>query len=122
LDGWSSASRQRIYPVEDGIPRLFASVDPTMSDRDVTEMVKAFYEETPFPNYDDIDSRETLVMKARQGRFAAALDDQLPDGAIVLEAGCGHRPADEFPWFVVEATGFGRRHLPQLATTGERFP
>jgi hypothetical protein len=93
-----------------------------MSDRDVTEMVKAFYEETPFPNYDDIDSRETLVMKARQGRFAAALDDQLPDGAIVLEAGCGHRPADEFPWFVVEATGFGRRHLPQLATTGERFP
>jgi cyclopropane fatty-acyl-phospholipid synthase-like methyltransferase len=60
-----------------------------MSDRDVTGMVKAFCEETPFPNYDDIDSRETLVMKARQGRFAAALDVQLPDGATVLEAGCG---------------------------------
>ena len=88
-DGWRSASRQRIYPVEHGILRLFAPVDPTMSDRDVTEMVKAFYEETPFPNYDDIDSRETLVIKARQGGFAAALDEQLPDGAIVLEAGCG---------------------------------
>jgi hypothetical protein len=79
------------YPVDHGIPQLFAPVDPTMSDRDVTEMVKAFYEETPFPNYDDIDSRETLVMKARQGRFAAALDAQLPEGAIVLEAGCGTR-------------------------------
>jgi SAM-dependent methyltransferase len=88
-DGWRSAGGQRKYPVEHGIPQLFAPVDPTTSDRDVTDMVKAFYEETPFPNYDDIDSRETLVMKARQGRFAAALDEQLPEGAIVLEAGCG---------------------------------
>lgn len=88
-DGWRSASGQRNYPVEHGIPRLFAPVDPTTSDRDVTDMVKAFCEETPFPNYDDIDSRETLVTKARQGRFAAALDEQLPEGAIVLEAGFG---------------------------------
>jgi len=61
-DGWRSASRHRVYPLEHGIPRLFAAVDPTMSDRDVTETIKAFYEETPFPNYDDIDSRETLVI------------------------------------------------------------
>jgi SAM-dependent methyltransferase len=88
-DGWSSAGGQRRYPVNHGIPNLFAPMDPTISDHDVTEMVRAFYEETPFPNYDDIDSRETLVAKARQGRFAAALDEQLPEGAIVLEAGCG---------------------------------
>jgi SAM-dependent methyltransferase len=87
--GWSSAGGQRHYPVDHGIPQLFAPADLTMSDRDVTEMVKAFYEETPFPNYDDIESRDSLVMKARQGRFAAALDEQLPEGAIVLEAGCG---------------------------------
>jgi SAM-dependent methyltransferase len=88
-DGWRSADGQQHYRVDHGIPHLFVPVDPTMSDRDVTEMVKAFYEDTPFPNYDDIDSRETLVIKARQGRFAAALDQQLPEGAIVLEAGCG---------------------------------
>jgi SAM-dependent methyltransferase len=88
-DGWRTATGQRQYPVNHGIPQLFAPVDPTMSDRDVTEMVKAFYEETPFPNYDDIESRESLVIKARNGRFAAALDEQLPEGAIVLEAGCG---------------------------------
>jgi len=29
------------------------------SGRDVTEVVRAFYEDTPFPNYDDIDSSET---------------------------------------------------------------
>jgi len=28
-------------------------------------------------------------MKARQGKFAAALDEQLPEGPVVLEAGCG---------------------------------
>jgi SAM-dependent methyltransferase len=87
--GWSSAGGQRHYPVNNGIPNLFSPVDATMSDRDVTEMVKAFYEETPFPNYDDIESRESLVTKARHGRFAAALDEQLPEGAIVLDAGCG---------------------------------
>jgi SAM-dependent methyltransferase len=88
-DGWSSAGGQQYYPVDHGIPQLFTPLGPTISDHDVTEIVKAFYEDTPFPNYDDIDSRETLVIKARQGRFAAALDEQLPEGAIVLEAGCG---------------------------------
>jgi len=86
---WVSASGRRRYPLDHGIANLFAPVDAAMSDRDVTEMVKAFYEETPFPNYDDIESRESLAAKARQGVFAAALDEQLPDGAIVLEAGCG---------------------------------
>jgi len=83
------SSSGRRYPIEDGIPNFFVPVDPNMSDHDVTEMVKAFYEETPFPNYDDLDSRESLAAKARHSLFAAALDEQLPNGATVLEAGCG---------------------------------
>ena len=71
-DGWISRSGHRHYPVQDGISRLFAPVDPAMSDGDVTEMVRAFYEETPFPNYDDLDSRESLASKSREGLFAAA--------------------------------------------------
>ncbi len=86
---WISANGRRRYSIKDGISYLYAPVDPAMADRDVTELVKAFYEETPFPNYDDIESRESLTAKARQGVFAAALDEQLPHGAIVLEAGCG---------------------------------
>ena len=86
---WISASGSRRYSIKDGISYLYAPVETAMADRDVTELVKAFYEETPFPNYDDIESRESLTAKARQGVFAAALDEQLPHGAIVLEAGCG---------------------------------
>jgi SAM-dependent methyltransferase len=55
----------------------------------VTETVKGFYEENPFPNYDDMGSRESLKRKAMKGIFARLLDEQLPRGALILEAGCG---------------------------------
>jgi hypothetical protein len=57
------------------------------------------------PNYDDIDSRGTLVMKAKTRRFAAAFDGQLPNGAIVLEAGCGIGQLTNF------RSGSGRKSL-----------
>jgi SAM-dependent methyltransferase len=79
----------RRYPVEDGIPRLFAPVDAAMARDDVTELVRAFYEETPFPNYADDETPERLVVKGRQNLLLSALDAQLPDRATVLEAGCG---------------------------------
>ena len=57
--------------------------------RDVTEIEKSFYEEHPFPNYDDADSVATLAEKARSGIFAHLLDEQIPVSATILEAGCG---------------------------------
>jgi SAM-dependent methyltransferase len=84
-----SADESRRYPVIDGIPCLFAPNEWPEGKSDVTEMVKAFYEETPFPNYDDLDGREPLANKARRGVFARLLDEQLPRPATVLEAGCG---------------------------------
>lgn len=74
------------YPIRDGIPLLFAAEDHRHG---VTDVVKAFYEENPFPNYDDLDSEESLIEKARRGIFVKLLDDQIPQGAFVLEAGCG---------------------------------
>jgi SAM-dependent methyltransferase len=56
---------------------------------DVTDIVKDFYEETPFPNYDDVDSRETLRQKARLGVFARILDEQISPDVLVLEVGSG---------------------------------
>jgi hypothetical protein len=47
------------FASEAGIPQLFWPT-PGMGGPDVTELVRAFYEDTPFPNYDDIDSPETL--------------------------------------------------------------
>ena len=77
------------YPVTDGIPQLFVPNEWGEGKLDVTDLVKEFYEETPFPNYDDLDSRESLRSKARAGVFARLLDEQIPPGALVLEAGCG---------------------------------
>lgn len=86
--GFALASSGRPVPMSDGIPSLFAPNDVSFRG-DVTEMVKAFYEETPFPNYDEFDTRLSLEEKARRGVFAKLLDEQLPEGALVLEAGCG---------------------------------
>jgi len=57
--------------------------------QDVTEIVKQFYEETPFPNYDDLDNPRALVEKARTSVFARLLNEQLPCDARVVEVGCG---------------------------------
>jgi len=76
------------FACDGGIPHLFWPTE--WSDReDVTELVRAFYEHTPFPNYDDIDSPETLRVKAEAGWFARLLSEQIPHGALVLEVGCG---------------------------------
>lgn len=56
---------------------------------DVTETVRSFYEQHPFPNYEEIDSGARLKQKAQQGVFARLLDEQIPHTAKVLEAGCG---------------------------------
>jgi SAM-dependent methyltransferase len=79
----------RRYTHQSGIPSLFVLNDWSEGQSDVTEIVKAFYEETPFPNYDDLDDRRSLKQKATAGIFGRLLDEQLPKSAKVLEAGCG---------------------------------
>ncbi len=85
----TSADGSRRYPVVDGIPCLFAPNSWPQGKADVTDLVKSFYEETPFPNYDDVDNRESFAVKARRGVFARLLDQQISRPALVLEAGCG---------------------------------
>jgi SAM-dependent methyltransferase len=75
--------------VADDLPLLFHPAEAEGGRTDVTSTVKAFYEETPFPNYDDLDSRESLARKAMRSIFARLLDEQIPAGHYVLEAGCG---------------------------------
>ena len=80
-------SCQAVFRVDSGIPLLLATGEGHA--RQVTQVVKAFYEENPFPNYDDFDSKQSLIEKARRGVFARLLDEQIPPGARVLEVGCG---------------------------------
>jgi len=77
------------YPLQGGIPMMFSPNEWPSSKQDVTETIRAFYEENPFPNYDEFDSVSSLTDKARRGMFARLLDDQIPFGARVLECGCG---------------------------------
>ena len=77
------------FEILDEIPMLFWPNEKGAVKGDVTEIVKAFYEETPFPNYDDFDSVASLARKARQGMFARLLDEQIPPGTRILECGCG---------------------------------
>ena len=89
LDELACSACELRFPIEGEIPRLFLPNDWEASRDDITESMKAFYEETPFPNYDDFDSVASLVEKARRGRFAQLLDDQVAPGSRVIECGCG---------------------------------
>jgi carbamoyltransferase len=77
------------FPIEAGIPQLFWPHETMTASTDVTEIVKAFYEETPFPNYDDHDSVRSLIEKSRRGQYARVLDESIPYNSRVLEVGCG---------------------------------
>ena len=59
------------FPITNGIPQLFWPDDKEVEDgSDVTETVKAFYEETPFPDYDDFDDIASLARKAGEANKA----------------------------------------------------
>ena len=89
-DGLANPKTGAKYPIEDGVARLFVPTTGEVSPgADVTDIVKQFYEQTPFPNYDDIDSTRALLEKGRAGVFARLLNEQIPYDASVLEVGCG---------------------------------
>lgn len=55
----------------------------------VGKKVCAFYEDCSFPGYEDFDTPLDLIEKAKHGAYARQLDEQLPLGVRILDAGCG---------------------------------
>lgn len=55
----------------------------------VGSVVRAFYESSPFPDYEEFETSQDLLDKARQGVYARMLDTQIPLGVRILDAGCG---------------------------------
>ncbi len=88
-DAMTCSSCRRAFRVTDDIPELFWPHEGIHDPRDVTEIVRAFYEETPFPNYDDHDTLSSLIEKSRRGLYARRLDETIPYNSNVLEVGCG---------------------------------
>ena len=56
---------------------------------DLSNIQSDFYNDVKFPNYDDIEDFGSLIDKANKSIFAKMLDDEIPMGSSVLEAGCG---------------------------------
>jgi 2-polyprenyl-3-methyl-5-hydroxy-6-metoxy-1,4-benzoquinol methylase len=82
-------SCDQTFAVEEGIPLLFW---PDGEDRrldDLTATVRSFYEQNPFPNYEDTDDLASLMDRAREGLFARLLDQQIAFKTRVLDCGCG---------------------------------
>ena len=75
------------------------------SAEDVGRRVRAFYEGCSFPGYEDVDTPQALAERAARGVYARLLDEQLPLGARVLDAGCGTGQLTLF------LSGLGRRAI-----------
>ena len=75
------------FPFANGIPALF--VGTAGDGKPVTEKVKSFYEEHPFPSYEGLEEFGELVNKGSQNPFSANLLRGIGYNKTVLECGCG---------------------------------
>lgn len=108
------------FGCEEGIPLLFVP-NEWDSGTDVTDAIKSFYEETPFPNYEDLDSAWSLRQKAEKGIFANLLDKEIPHGARILEAGCGTGQLSNFLGTSWGRTVFGTDICMNSLKLAQRF-
>ena len=117
----SCPSCHHAFANDDGIPLLFWQNDWPPGKSDVTSAMQAFYEKTPFPNYDELDDRSALQEKARRGVFAKLLDEQIPFGSSVLEVGCGTGQLSNFLGMTWGRTVFGADACLNSLKMGEHF-
>jgi SAM-dependent methyltransferase len=105
--GLRAQATGRLYPIEEGIPRFYVPPEPSSDGREVTDLVRAFYEANPFPNYNDEDTAQTLAARGHANLLISVLDAQLAPGAVVLEAGCGTGQLTNFLGLAGQRTVFG---------------
>lgn len=78
---------QPVFPVEEGIIKAF--LPHPGFEGDVTALMKSFYEENPFPNYEENETVGSLIEKSYDRVFPEMLNRSIPFNAQVLEVGCG---------------------------------
>ena len=83
--------------VEEGIPRLFMPTEGESNGQDVTEVVKQFYEETPFPNYEDLDNSLRPAGEGPRGAVCPAVERADPLRCTGGRGRLRHRPAHQLP-------------------------
>jgi 2-polyprenyl-3-methyl-5-hydroxy-6-metoxy-1,4-benzoquinol methylase len=86
--GLRGVKSNRLYPYVDGnVPSLF--VGQSGDGELVTSAVKGFYEENPFPSYEDVEEFGQLVNKGSKNPFSRTLLNAIGYNKTVLECGCG---------------------------------
>jgi len=85
--GFRCPSSGRLFPDRDGVPSLLVGVEDDQSA--ITGRIKDFYEEHPFPNYEDVQSFGDLVERGRSNPFAKKLLEAIGYNKMILECGCG---------------------------------
>ena len=80
---WSCRGCGWHFDAPDGIPNLRLPGDTR------TEIVRRFYEASPFPGYAPYETLQSLRVKAQRSDFARLLDRAIPGDARVVEIGCG---------------------------------
>lgn len=108
------------FEIEGGVPRLFWPDGEIVGQQALTDTVKSFYEQTPFPDYNDFDSVATLAERAREGIFPRMLDEQLPPGTRILECGCGTGQLSNF-LSIASRTVFATDMCVNSLRLGEQF-
>ena len=82
------------YPDRDGIPFLFEHSPGDTSS--VTEMMRNFYEEHPFPSYEGLEEFGDLANKGWTNPFSRNLLEAIGYNKLILECGCGTGQLTQF--------------------------
>jgi SAM-dependent methyltransferase len=80
---WACRRCCKQYEAPDGIPNLRLASDARV------DVVRQFYEETPFPGYPARDSLTWLNARAERSDFARLLNQAIPSDARIVDLGCG---------------------------------
>ena len=80
---WSCQRCSAQYAAADGVVNLRLPCDPRV------DVVRRFYEQSPFPGYSTHDTLIALRARARRSEFARLLDRAIAHDARIVEVGCG---------------------------------
>jgi len=86
-DALKCPSTEERFAFIEAIPSLY--VPPEGQSLDVTNKVRSFYEENPFPSYEGMEEFAELVNKGSHNAFSADLLKAVGYNKLILECGCG---------------------------------
>ena len=84
-----------LFPDKDGVPSLFREITADSGDV-ITQKVKTFYEEHPFPSYENNQDFADLVNRGQKAAFTKDLLDAIGYNKLILECGCGTGQLSQF--------------------------